>query len=362
MKLQRLVKNAVAIQSIPAPTLSETLRGNELLKRFKSAHLKDVGTDPAGNVYGRVPGGDKPPVIVTAHLDSVFKPEDVCPAEVREGRIVGPGIGDNAVALASLIELAADLPEKMPAGDVWLVANVAEEGLGNLLGIQHVIERFGDRVTAYLVLEGMALGHIYHRGLPIRRFRVVVRGQGGHSWIHAGRPSAVHVLIAIGDELLSLPLAERPRTSLNIGRIQGGTSVNTIADTAAFEVDIRSISAGTLDELVHEVERVVGKPRGEDIEVTLEPIGHRPGGGLPPDHWLVRAARRAFEAEGLGVPHLEAGSTDASLPLSLGLPAVCVGLTYGGDAHSLHEFIEIAPLEPGYLAVLDLISETFVSA
>lgn len=362
MKLQRLVKNAVAIQSIPAPTLSETLRGNEMRKRFKAAHLKDIDTDPAGNVYGRVPGGDKPPVVVTAHLDSVFKPEDVHPAEVREGRVIGPGIGDNAVALAALVELAEDLAERPLAGDVWLVANVAEEGLGNLLGIQHVIERFGDRVTAYLVIEGMALGHVYHRGLPIRRFRVGVQGPGGHSWIHAGRLSAVHVLIGLGQELLNLPLAERPRTSLNIGRIQGGTSVNTIADAAAFEIDIRSISASTLDELVHEVEQVVSQPYGDEIRVSLEPIGHRPGGGLAADHWLVRAARRSFEAEGLGVPHLEAGSTDASLPLSLGLPAVCVGLTYGGDAHSLHEFIEIAPLEPGYLAVLGLISEIFASA
>lgn len=354
--LERLLANTLAIQRVPAQTFAEDQRAEVMHNAFLASGAASVDMDAAGNVYAEVPGGDEALVVVSAHLDTVFPPEAVTPGERRGNRLHGPGVGDNAVALAALIELAHDLPARRLDHDVILVANVAEEGLGNLLGMQHVVERFGDRPDAYIVIEGMALGHIYHQGLPVRRFRLSVRTEGGHAWIHAGRPSAIHSLMALGNELLAIPLDAEHRISLNIGRVHGGTSVNTIAGEASCEIDLRSTDEGRLQLLVDEVEKVVFDHDCDGGEVRLDAIGHRPGGGLDPAHPLIRAALAAATEAGIPSPTLETGSTDASLPLSLGLPAVCVGLTRGGGAHSDQEFIEIEPVAAGYQALRRLIA------
>jgi tripeptide aminopeptidase len=354
MNLERWLQNTMELQRIPAPTFHETERGEFMHNAFRANGLRPVELDVAGNVYAQCSSGDGPPLVVSAHLDTVFPVTPDQPAEIRDDRLYGPGVGDNAVALGSLLELAVDLQHD-DGGNVWLVANVAEEGLGNLLGMQHVVERFGSAVAGYVVLEGMALGHIYHRGLPVRRFRLRAETDGGHAWIHAGRPSAVHVLVQLAVDLLQIPLPQEPRTSLNIGRIEGGTTVNTIADSAEMELDLRSVDEGVVDDMVGAIERCVAGRQGDSRRVSMEAIGHRPGGEISPDHPLVQAAIAAHHRAGLGPPVLGIGSTDANLPLSLGLPAVCVGLTRGGGAHSASEFIEIEPLASGYAAVLDLI-------
>lgn len=356
MDLNRLIRNALAIQAVPAPTFGEAARAGLVHDHWASAGLSELQFDTAGNVLGKIPGQAQGlPVVVSAHLDSVFSADQVTPATRIESQLVGPGIGDNAIALAGLIELGFNLQETKPTSDVWLAANVCEEGLGNLLGMQHVVERFGDRVAAYIVLEGMALGHVYHRGLPIRRFRVQVDTAGGHSWIHAGRASAVHVLIEIGQALVRLELPAQPRTSLNIGRILGGTSVNSVAALAAMEIDLRSEDEAIVDQLAEQVAQVVLARKTGEVELHVEPIGHRPGGGLAPNHPLIenayQACREAISAE----PSLDIGSTDASLPLSLGLPAVCIGLTYGGGAHTAQEYVAIPPITAGYQALTRLI-------
>ncbi len=326
---------------------------------FQSLRLQDVAFDQIGNLFGRVPGGSLPPVIVCAHLDTVFSPEEIVEARREGRRLIGPGVGDNAVALAALLELGEDLLASTPRGDVWLVANVGEEGLGNLRGMRNVVSRFEDRISAYLILEGMALGHIYNKALPVRRFRITALARGGHSWIHVNRPSAIHTLIKFGALLAQIPLSSSPRTTLNIGRIEGGTSINSIAREATLELDLRSESEEALERLVEQMEALVRKAKVRGVSLQIEPIGHRPGGALPEDHPLVRAARSAYKESGESRARLEAASSDASYPLSLGLPAVCVGLTYGGEAHSLKEFIEIPPLERGYRSVLNLIRNSF---
>jgi tripeptide aminopeptidase len=345
--LERLLKHTLAIQAVPAPTFEEQARAELMQRIVMAAGLEDVQLDTAGNVLGRVAGrgdADSSPLVVTAHLDSVFTREQVTPAQQFGNQLIGPGIGDNAVALAALAELAEELPHHKPRSDIWLVANVCEEGLGNLLGMQHLVERFGDRVAGYVVLEGMALGHVYNRGLPIRRFRIEAQGEGGHSWIHAGRQSAIHALIEIGQALLQLTLPVQPRSSINIGRVAGGTSINTIAATAAMDVDMRS-----------EDPEVLESQNADGLRVQLEPIGHRPGGGIPADHPLVQAAVASHREVLHSEPTLECGSTDASLPLSVGLPAVCVGITRGGEAHTNQEFIVIDPIEAGYEALKRLV-------
>ncbi len=359
MDVDRWIRNTLSLQRIPAPTFREDQRAEIIYNSFLSNGLDAVEMDAAGNVYGRVAGGDRPPVILSAHLDTVFSAEEMEAAVLHDGKLQGPGVGDNAIALAALFELAVDLPQLEPRGDVWLVATVAEEGLGNLLGMQHVVERFGDQVSAYIALEGMSLGYIYHRALPVRRFRISAHTGGGHSWIHAGRPSAIHSLVALLHELADVPHADGPRTSLNVGRIEGGTSVNTIASRAVAELDLRAESEDALRPWVERVEEAVQQHRSEQIAIRLETIGHRPGGGLPPDHPLVVAAKSAAQRAGMREPSLQTGSTDASLPLSLGLPALCVGLTRGGDAHTHAEYIEVDPLPRGYEALLHLIESSF---
>jgi tripeptide aminopeptidase len=361
MKLQRLIKHALAIQSVPAPTFREQDRGALIQRLWTASGLREIDVDKAGNVLARVAGTtDAPAVVVSAHLDSVFEPDQVTPARRVGNLLIGPGIGDNAVALAVLAELAEDLPARRPRSDVFLAANVCEEGLGNLLGMQHIVERFGEQVAGYIVLEGMALGHIYHRGLPIRRFRIEARGEGGHSWIHAGRPSAIHTLIDIGRAILDLDLPDSPRSSFNIGRIVGGTSINSIASSAAMEIDLRSEDPQILDQWVGILEDQVESMASEELEIQFDAIGHRPGGAIPANHPLVQAAVTSHRDVLGSEPVLECGSTDASLPLSVGLPSVCVGITHGGEAHSLQEFISIEPIQAGYEALVRLVMATAV--
>jgi acetylornithine deacetylase/succinyl-diaminopimelate desuccinylase-like protein len=275
-------------------------------------------------------------------------------------RLAGPGIGDNALGVAGLFGLLWGLRQRrlhLP-GDVWLVANVGEEGLGDLRGMRAVIERFGDRPAAYLILEGMALGQVYHRGLGVQRYRITVRTAGGHSWVDFGRPSAVHELGELIHRLANLSLPSQPRTSLNIGVISGGTSINTIAAEASLELDLRSEKAQTLAALVAQVEELVSGARRPGVEVTAVLVGQRPPGEIPADHPLVRLAVRCLEGQGIR-PCLNIGSTDANIPLSRGFSAICVGLTHGSGAHTLGEYIHTRPLKYGLAQLVDLAEQIY---
>jgi tripeptide aminopeptidase len=360
MDLERLLERTIAIQSIPAPTFSEGARAAWVFKEFSQFDLPPPEQDPIGNTFLRIPGSEGLPLVVSAHLDTVF-PIDACLTIQRfPDRLMGPGVGDNAIAVAALLELAQDLSSQPLPGDVWLVANVGEEGLGNLMGMKRVVARFGDRISAYIVLEGMALGHIYHKGLPVRRFRITAEGQGGHSWIHYGRESAIHTLLTIGNEIIQTALPSKPKTTLNIGSFHGGTSINSIAQQACFDLDVRSESEEVLHQITDAIQRSIAKYDEKDIRITLSVIGERPGGGIQEDHPLVLSAIQALLSIDETSYFLEAGSTDASVPLSMGLPAICIGLTHGSGAHSMREYIEIPPLAKGYEALLRLIQSAFV--
>jgi tripeptide aminopeptidase len=351
MDLHRWVKNTLQIQSIPAPTFYEGARAQFMGSVFSSLNLLDIRIDEHHNVFARIPGESPLPLIVSAHLDTVFPLETPLKSIRKGNRIIGPGIGDNALGLAALVELAHDLIGSIPPNDIWLIANVGEEGLGNLLGMRKVVEQFGADVLAYLVLEGMALGHVYHQGLPIHRYRISASTIGGHAWIHAGRASAIHLISQIGAKLAKISLPDEPRWSLNIGRIGGGTSINTIAPEAWMELDLRGENQETLEVLDTKVLAAIETIAEAEVNISLEQIGHRPAGAIPPDHPLVVAACQALEEVGIRNYRLEAGSTDASVPLSQDLPAICIGLTFGSGAHSLEEHIEIQPLTQGYRAL-----------
>jgi len=350
---------AVRIQQIPAPTFSEAARAAFVCDRFRELGLVDLEIDELSNVYARLPSADpdkQPPLVVSAHLDTVF-PETTPLDVIREnGRISGPGIGDNSLAVAGLVGLARmvlEIPEPLP-GDLWLVANAGEEGLGNLCGMRRVVDRFGKVPAAYVVLEGTALGHVYHRGLSVRRFEISVRTAGGHSWGHFGRPSAIHILAKIIAQLTELDLPSEPRSSYNAGPISGGTTVNTIAAEAAVQLDLRSESEDYVEILVGNVAAIVEEFRSEEVQVDLAPIGNRPGGEVSADHPLVKLAMRSLEDLGIA-PTLKIGSTDANVPLSRGLPAICIGLTEGGGGHTVSEYILTDPLKQGLNHVFNVI-------
>ncbi len=362
-RIARILEMAVAIQQIPAPTFAESQRAVFVCQQFSQAGLSDVSVDEVGNVYGRIPGqGRARPVVVSAHTDTVFPAGTDLSVRREANMIHGPGIGDNSLGVAGLFgllwELEANRQSGRLPGDTWLVANVCEEGLGDLRGMCSVVERFNDEPLAYIILEGMALGQIYHQGLGVQRYRINIRTQGGHSWVDYGRPSAIHELAALVTRLTALALPGRPRTSLNVGVIQGGTSINTIAAEAWLELDLRSEGSRALSELTARVEGLVQAANRPNVEATCEVIGLRPAGKLAINHPLVQLACQCLEAQGLR-PNLGIGSTDANIPLSRGLPAVCIGLTNGSGAHTVKEFIFTEPLAKGLAQAVALVEKAF---
>jgi acetylornithine deacetylase/succinyl-diaminopimelate desuccinylase-like protein len=352
--VNQVLKLAIEIQQIPAPTFNESKRGEFIYERFIQEDLMDVEIDEIGNVLGCLPGsGSELPIIVSAHLDTVFPSGTDLGCERMAEKVSGPGIGDNAVGLAGLFGLLWELNQQQVNlnSDLWLVANVGEEGLGDLRGMREIVNRFAGQIQAYIILEGMALGQVYHRGLGVHRFRIVVNTSGGHSWVDYGKPSAVHELAQIVTRLLAIQVPEGPRTIMNVGVISGGTSVNTIAADAYLELDLRSESVAALEDLVRSVEGTVQDFQSPDVRVRIDLIGQRPVGEISPNHPLVALAVQGLEMVGIQ-PRLNIGSTDANIPLSLGYPAICLGLTTGKGAHTLNEYINCPPLELGLKQLL----------
>lgn len=362
----QVLEMAMSVQQVAAPTFAEGQRAAFVCARLLEEGL-EAHIDQVGNVLARLPAGEAGaqqsaarPVIVSAHLDTVF-PAGTDLSLVRSAdKICGPGIGDNSMGVAGLFGLLWGLRQqnKVLPGDLWLVANVCEEGLGDLRGMKAVVERFGAEPRAYIVLEGMALGAVYHQGLGSRRYGITIRTQGGHSWFDYGRPSAVHELAGLIVRLQGLVLPARPRTSLNVGVVSGGISVNTIASEAHMEVDLRSESPETLHRLAAQVEEMAQAANRPGVDVRVEVIGHRPAGEIPAGHPLVQLSMRALEAQGIE-PHLQRGSTDANIPLSLGLPAVCLGLTVGSAAHTTGEYIQTHPLASGLEQLLMVVENAY---
>lgn len=221
-----------------------------------------------------------------------------------------------------------------------------------------VVDRFGDKVLGYIVIEGMALGQIYHQALSVSRYRITVKTPGGHSWVDYGRPSSVHILAGIITRLDALPLPQKPRTTLNIGMVKGGTSVNTIAECASLELDLRSEGSHALETVSSKVEKLAQSENRGDIRVIAEKTGHRPSGKISIRHPLVRLAVRCLQQQGLS-PHFNAGSTDANIPLSRGLPAICLGLTTGSGAHTSGEFIHTDLVPKGLDQLVCLVEAVF---
>ena len=239
-------------------------------------------------------------------------------------------------------------------GDLWLVANVCEEGLGDLRGMRAVVNRFKADVHAYLVIEGLSLGYVQHRALGVQRYRITAKTTGGHSWSDYGQPSALHELSTLVTKLTAIPLPDEPRTTMNVGRMGGGTSINAIAADAWLELDLRSESPQVLTELARRGEQLVEMATSPEVQMEAKVIGQRPAGELPARHPLVRLAGECLREQGIE-PKLMIGSTDANIPLSRGLPSLVLGVTNGAGAHTTGEFINTEPVGRGMQQLLQYV-------
>lgn len=346
----QLIDLAIHIQQIPAPTFAEGQRGEFVRDFFLKENLKDVSMDSLGNVYARLPGKQKKakPLIVSAHLDTVFPISINLQVKKEAGKIVAPGIGDNSLGVSALFGILWSLRERRIDlnHDVWFVANVGEEGLGDLRGMRAVVDRFDKNVIGYLILEGLALGYVYHRAIGVRRYRITAKTAGGHSWSDYGQPSAVHELASLVTQLTALRLPREPRTTMNVGTFGGGTGINVLAAEAKCELDLRSEDRKTLTKLTRQVEEILRNADRDGARIMAEIIGERPAGEIPADHPLVQLAVTCSSEQGLKAI-LTAGSTDANIPLSRGIPAVVMGITTGGSAHTPYEYIDVEPVGKG---------------
>jgi len=348
-----ILRTQIAVAQIAAPTGEEHERGNWVARRFRDCGLTEIETDDAGNVVARRTGTDDlPPVVICAHLDTVF-PRETDLSIRRDGdRLIGPGINDNGRGLAVMLALAGEIDGARiaPKHPIDFVATTGEEGLGDLRGAKHYFANRGRGAHAMIALDGAGDERIIHRALGSRRFRVSYAGPGGHSWAAFGAPNAVHAAAGAASRLAGLALPAIPRTTLSVGRIGGGLSVNSIPDAAWLEIDLRSTSAVQLDEIERAIHRIAQVAADEENEkravgtrpltTHIESIGARPCGETPAEHALVQSAMQATRLVGRR-PDLALASTDANVPISQGIPAIAIGAGgRGGDAHSHSEWFD----------------------
>lgn len=348
-----IVASQIAISEIEAPTGDERRRGAWVADRFRAAGLTGVRVDEANNVVGRRAGiVDDTPVVICAHLDTVF-PLGTSVRVRRSGRrLEGPGIGDNGRGLAGLLALAGviDGVQLRTYAPVDFIATAGEEGAGDLRGAKHIFATGAADARAAIALDGAGDERIVHRALGSRRFRIAFRGPGGHSWTAFGVPNAVHAAAFAAAKLARLPMPIDPRTTLSVGRIGGGIAVNAIPDDAWLEVDLRSTTTAMLDRFerdIHAVARAAADDENSrrtraavELTVAITRIGSRPSGETPRDHPLVALAVEATRLAGRE-PDLATASTDANVPISRGIPAIAIGAGgRGGDAHSPTEWFD----------------------
>jgi tripeptide aminopeptidase len=340
----------VQLCRVPAPTFLEQERAAWLLEQLHSYGC-DATIDRAGNVVAAF--GQPPYVALTAHLDTVLAPrtkEDI--SLDAEGRLHGPGVSDNGAGLAALLAIArawkgsGKLPESETG--LLLVANVGEEGEGNLLGMRHLVSQspLAKQIRSYVIVDGANTDHITTRALGSRRFEVTFSGPGGHSWSDFGVGNPVHALCRAVALFAETRLDSGPKSSVNVGLIEGGSGVNAIAQAARCKVDIRSESNARMDQLVGVLTSAVERARdlenqrqtGGRVTVKTREIGSRPAAVLPEQAPILQYVR-AVDAH-LGIrSHLDCSSTDANLPLSMGIPAIAIGAGgLGGGAHTSVEW------------------------
>ncbi|MBZ5695400.1 MAG: M20/M25/M40 family metallo-hydrolase [Acidobacteriia bacterium] len=349
----------IRLSEIPAHEFDEARRG-EALKELFAASGFEVRTDKTGNVIAERAGSDaKSVVLLAAHLDTVFPAGTDVRVKRNGSHLVGPGISDNAVGLASLAGVARAISESRirTTKTIVLAGDVGEEGEGNLRGMRALVESYGSRLAAIIAVDGPSTDHITTQGIASRRFEVSVTGPGGHSWSDFGAPNPITAISRGIVQFSSVRVPDDPRSSYNFGVIEGGTSVNSIPARAAVKIDLRSederelsrLEAALRDAMQSGVNSEIAfwRAGNSSLQLSTRSLGTRPAGKLPDDSPLVAAIRNVDRYLG-NRSRLERSSTDANIPLSMGIPAVALGGGgKGGGSHTLDEWYDPAGRELG---------------
>jgi len=354
------------LTEIPAPSFKESARAVAVKSLFEQAGLP-TEIDRTGNVIAKLPGAnshsaaaDRDIVVLSAHLDTVFPEGTEVKVQRDADRWSAPGISDNGAGLAALIAIAraCKAAQIHPQLTILFVANVGEEGEGNLRGMRAIVDAYGPRLKAVIALDGSSTEHVTTKALASRRLEAVITGPGGHSWSDFGLPNPINAVVRASVRFINTKVPATPRTTFNLGQIEGGTSINSIPHEARLKVDIRSeseseltrlesalrdcVAAGVRDENESARDRSKGR-----LDFKVDLLGSRPGGELRPDSPLLAALRAADDYVG-NQSRPERSSTDANIPLSQGIDAISIGAGgNGGGAHSLQEWYDPAGREIG---------------
>jgi tripeptide aminopeptidase len=374
---QKLSAWQLQLARIPAPPFGEKERTDWVLDRFLELGLEDVHSDEVGNVFGTHTGHAHPStdgkcIAISAHIDTVFPAGTPLNVQQQGTRLYGPGISDNGAGVTALLAIAGALRERRVehSAPILFIGNVGEEGEGDLRGMRHIFSdaRWRNSIASNLILDGAGSDTIVAEALGSRRFEVIVRGPGGHSWSDFGAPNPIVVLAHAIAAFTSTSVTTAPKTTFNIGVIRGGTSVNSIPESASMRVDIRSTSTAEIERLEAALRVALDTAVREESEISetrapaqrrtfglnseLVMIGDRPGGELSPDSRLLRVLR-SVDAHLGNVAQVQRASTDANIPLSLGRDAVAIGGGgSGGGAHTLHEWFDTTGRDLGLKRIL----------
>jgi tripeptide aminopeptidase len=355
---------------IAAPPFGEAARGSWLADRFRELGLIDVQVDEVGNVFGIRPGYGRRFVALSAHIDTVFPAATPLHIRQESSRLYGPGVSDNGAGIAAMLAVAsilgsAKISHALP---FLFMGNVGEEGEGDLRGMRHVFAtpRWRDAIAYNVIVDGAGADTIVAEALGSRRFEVIVRGPGGHSWSDFGAPNPIIVLSRAIEAFSRTQVPASPKTTFNVGVVRGGTSVNSIPESASMRVDLRSTSMSEIDRLEHALrvaldQAVVAENRGaaqlssrkpQVVQSEVVEIGNRPAGELASDARLLKVIR-AVDAELGNTAQVQRASTDANIPLSLGREAIAIGGGgSGGGAHTLQEWFDCNGRELGLRRIL----------
>ncbi len=338
------------VVAIPAPPFGEAARAQWMGERMRELGLQDVGCDEEGNAIAflRADNGTSPLVMLSAHLDTVFPPGTPLALRDEDTVLHGPGAADNGAGLAGLLAIAAALQasELETRTNVLFAANVGEEAEGNLRGMRYLFTQspLAHRIIGTIALEGAGIGTVVTRGLGSRRFRVELSGPGGHAWTDASVPNPIAALAAAITTLMAQPLPTRPRTTLNVGEIRGGTSITAVPQSAVATFDLRSTDARELLALEVRLYRAVEDAvlhandcGNSALRSTITLIGERPAGTLLAGSRLLQSVQSVDRHLRLRTEE-RLGSTDANIPLALGREAIAIGA--GGSAGGIHTTYE----------------------
>lgn len=351
----------IAITEVEAPPFHEEVRAQELVRRFKELGLTDVVVDPEGNVIARRPGtGTGPTLVLAAHLDTVFPAGTDVKVREENGIYHAPGISDDARGLAVNLQVLRTLQEKkiQTVGDICFVCTVGEEGNGDLRGSKYLFFKSGMHIDGFISIDGVDIGRVLYAATGSKRYRVHFDGPGGHSWKNFGYASAIHAMGRAIAKIADVRPCENPRTTFTCGTIVGGTTVNSIAAHCEMELDMRSAGGKELEEVEAQILPLIEQACAEEnarwgaegdnaVKLTLEPIGHRPGGQQSNDVSVLQAARAAMNELGIELKKYDAASTDHNIAIHCGVPATTLG---GGGAEGFnHNVKEWYDPKDGYL-------------